>query len=383
MATKRDYYEILGVGKNADAEELKKAYRKLAIKYHPDKNQDDPGAEEKFKEAAEAYEVLSNPDKRKRYDQYGHQGVGANYGSGGMGMEDIFSNFSDIFGGGSPFESFFNSGNRQSNQGRRMRKGSDLRIKLKMTLQEIAEGAEKKIKVKRHVSCQTCSGSGAKNGSSLKTCSNCNGSGQIRKVMNTMLGQMVSASTCPVCEGEGRIVESKCDTCHGDGRVLEEDLISVRIPAGVEEGMQLSMNGKGNVPPRGGIAGNLLIEIEEIEDEFLQRDGRNVIFDLHINFVDAALGTSVEVPTLDGKAKLKIEPGTQSGKVLRLKGKGIKDIDGYEKGDQLVHINIWTPQNLTKQERELLEKLRSSQNFSPNPDKKGKSFLERFKEFFQ
>jgi molecular chaperone DnaJ len=298
---KRDYYEVLGVSKTASPDDIKKAYRKIAIKFHPDKNPDDPSAEDKFKEAAEAYEVLSNPDKKQRYDQFGHQGVnGGGYG-GGMNMEDIFSQFGDIFGGsGSPFESFFGGG---AGGGRRVRKGSNLRIKLKLDLQEIANGAEKKIKVKRHVTCDTCGGNGAKNGASLKTCTTCSGTGQQRKVVNTMLGQMVSTTTCGTCNGEGKIVTDRCDVCFGEGRVLQEEVIPIKIPAGVSEGMQLSMSGKGNVPPRGGVPGDLLIVVEEEEDPILKRDGQNIIYDLYVNFADAALGTTVEVPTIEGKVK--------------------------------------------------------------------------------
>jgi molecular chaperone DnaJ len=382
--TKRDYYEILGVGKNADIEEIKKSYRKLAIKYHPDKNPDDPTAEDKFKEAAEAYDVLSNPDKRKRYDMYGHQGVngGSGFGSGGFSVDDIFSHFGDIFGGGSgsPFEGFFSGGGQSRAYAR---KGSNLRIKLKLNLEEIAEGVEKKIKVKRHVTCQTCKGNGSKGGASLKTCQTCNGTGQVRKVMSTMLGQMISTNTCHTCQGEGKIIQDKCETCFGEGRILEEELITINIPAGVSEGMELAMRGKGNVPPRGGVAGDLLIGIEEVPHEELQRDGKNLIYHLHISFVDAALGTQVEVPSIGGRVRVNIPEGTQSGEIFRLKGKGIRDLDGYEKGDLLIQVNIWTPQNLSKEERQLLEKLRDSSNFSPHPSKKSKSIFERFKEFFQ
>ncbi|MBX9852914.1 MAG: molecular chaperone DnaJ [Cytophagaceae bacterium] len=376
--SKRDYYEILGVNRDASADEIKKSYRKLAIKYHPDKNPNDPTAEEKFKEAAEAYEVLSNQEKRARYDQFGHQGVnGGGFGGGGMNMDDIFSQFGDIFGGGS-FEGFFGGGGRS----RHTKRGSNLRIKLKLTLEEVANGAEKKIKVKRHVACQSCGGNGSKNGSSLQTCSACQGTGQIRKVVNTMLGQMVSASTCHVCQGEGTSITQKCPTCNGEGRVLEEEIISIKVPAGVAEGMQLSMTGKGNVPPRGGMAGDLLILIEETEDEVLKRDGQNIIYDLYINFSDAALGTNIEVPTIEGKVKIKIDPGTQSGKILRLKGKGIREINGYGKGDQLIHINVWTPQQLSKEEKEMLMKMKESENFKPNPGKYDKGFFEKMKEFF-
>ncbi|MFC5533093.1 molecular chaperone DnaJ [Rhodocytophaga aerolata] len=377
---KRDYYEVLGVSKSANPDEIKKAYRKIAIKFHPDKNPDDPSAEDKFKEAAEAYEVLSNPDKKQRYDQFGHQGVNGG-GYGNMNMEDIFSQFGDIFGGsGSPFESFFGGG---AGGGRRVRKGSNLRIKLKLDLQEIANGAEKKIKVKRHVTCDTCGGNGSKNGASLKNCTTCNGTGQQRKVVNTMLGQMVSTTTCGTCNGEGKIVTDRCDVCAGEGRVLQEEVIPIKIPAGVSEGMQLSMSGKGNVPPRGGVAGDLLIVVEEEEDPTLKRDGQNIIYDLYVNFADAALGTTVEVPTIEGKVKIKVDPGTQSGKILRLKGKGIKDINGYNRGDQLIHVNIWTPKQLSREETMLLERLRESPNFAPNPGKNDKGFFEKMKEFFQ
>ncbi|WP_100628355.1 molecular chaperone DnaJ [Algoriphagus formosus] len=367
---KRDYYEILGVSKSASADEIKKAYRKLAIQYHPDKNPDNPEAEEKFKEAAEAYEVLSNPEKRQRYDQFGHQGLGGNggFGGGGMNMEDIFSQFGDIFGGGG-FGSFFGGG---GGGGRRTKKGTNLRVKLKLNLQEIANGVEKKIKVKRHVVAP---------GVTFKTCSTCQGTGQIKKVVNTMLGQMVSASTCGVCGGSGQIVDKKPAEADSRGLIVKEEVISINIPGGVAEGMQLSMSTKGNEIP-GGIPGDLLIVIEEIEDKVLQRDGNNVIFDLYVSFVDAALGASVEVPTIDGRVKIKVEPGTQSGKMLRLKGKGIKDINGYSRGDQLIMVNVWTPTQLTKEEKQTLEALRESPNFKPAPGNSEKSFFDKMKEFF-
>jgi molecular chaperone DnaJ len=382
MASKRDYYEVLGVSKSASAEEIKKAYRKLAIQFHPDKNPDDPSAEDKFKEAAEAYEVLSNPEKKQRFDQFGHQGMnGGGYGGGGMNMDDIFSQFGDVFGDSNPFGSFFGGGGRGQGQG--VKRGSNLRIKLKLNLEEIANGAEKKIKVKRHVSCKACSGNGSKNGTSTKTCGTCNGQGQVRKVMNTMLGQMMSTATCPTCNGEGKTVTENCTVCHGEGRSLEEEVISIKIPAGVVDGMQLSMNGKGNVPQRGGIAGDLLIVIEEEEHAELKRDGINVIYDLYINFADAVLGTSSEVPTIDGKVKIKIEPGTQSGKVLRLRDKGIKDINGYGKGDLLIYVNVWTPKALSNEEKKIVEQLRESPNFKPNPAKGEKGFFGKMKEYFQ
>ena len=385
---KRDYYDVLGVARGANADDIKKAYRKMAIKYHPDKNQGDKDAEESFKEAAEAYEVLSNQEKRQRYDQFGHAANasspnGGGYGGGSMNMEDIFSQFGDIFGGGSPFEGFFGGGGRQGGGGsRRVARGTNLRIKVKLTLEEIANGAEKKIKVNKQVTCTTCDGSGAKDKSAFQTCSTCGGSGAVRRVTNTILGQMQTTSTCPTCNGEGSVITSKCNVCQGDGIVRGEETITINIPAGVSEGMQLSMSGKGNAAPRGGVPGDLIILIEELPHETLKRDGNNVIFDLHINFVDAAIGSSVEVPTIDGKVKIKIDPGTQGGKILRLKGKGVPEVNSYHRGDQLVHINIWTPKALSREEREILEKLQSSPNFKPNPGKNEKSFFERMKEYF-
>lgn len=371
---KRDYYEILGVSKSASKDEIKKAYRKIAIKFHPDKNPDDKEAEEKFKEAAEAYEVLSNDEKRQRYDRFGHQGVGGaggGYGGGGMNMEDIFSQFGDIFGGGggSPFDSFFGGGGGRS---RRTRKGTNLRIKLKLTLQEIANGIEKKIKVNRLV---------VDPGTTFKNCPTCQGTGQVRKVMNTMLGQMMSTSTCPACGGTGQMVDNRAAGTDSSGMKRQEEVISVKIPAGVSEGMQLSMSGKGN-EVAGGIPGDLLIVVEEQEDDTLKRDGNNVIYELYMSFIDAALGTSVEVPTINGKVKIKIDAGTQSGKILRLRGKGIRDIDGYSTGDQLIHVNVWTPKTLSKEEKEVLESLRDSRNFEPNPSKGERGFFENMKEFF-
>ncbi|WP_199118500.1 molecular chaperone DnaJ [Pedobacter sp. ASV28] len=387
--SKRDYYDILGVAKNASAEEIKKAYRKLAIKYHPDKNPDDKSAEDKFKEAAEAYEVLSSPEKKQRYDQFGHAGVGGaaggGYGGGGMNMEDIFSQFGDIFGGGggSPFDSFFGGGQSRGGGGRRVAKGSNLRIKVKLTLEEIANGAEKKIKVNKQVSCKTCDGTGAKDKSSVSTCKTCGGSGAVRRVTNTILGQMQTTATCPTCHGSGQQITAKCNVCHGDGTVRGEETISINIPAGVSEGMQLSMAGKGNAAPNGGIPGDLIILIEETPHETLKREGNNVVYDLHVSIPEAALGASVEVPTIDGKAKIKIEPGTQSGKLLRLKGKGIPEVNSYHRGDQIIHVNIWTPKALSSEERSLLEKLKESPNFKPQPSKNDKSFFDKMKEYFE
>jgi len=379
--SKRDYYEVLGLAKNASEEEIKKAYRKLAIKFHPDKNPDDKGAEEKFKEAAEAYEILSNPEKRQRYNQFGHAGVGGasggGFGGGGMNMDDIFSQFGDIFGGAFGGGGF--GGGRAS--GRRVTRGTNLRVKVKLTLKDIADGVEKKIKVNKHVSCKTCSGSGAKNGQ-FETCKSCNGTGAITRVQQTILGAMQTQSTCGTCNGEGRIVKDKCNTCHGDGIVREEEVISINIPAGVAEGMQLSMQGKGNAAPRGGINGDLLIVIEEEEHPYLKREGNHLIYYLNIGFPDAALGTNVEIPTVDAKAKIKIDPGTQSGKVLRLKGKGLPDVNSYGRGDLLVEISIYTPTHLSAEEKKTLEDLKASKNFEPNPNKKEKGFFDRMKEYF-
>jgi len=389
--SKRDFYDILGVTKNASAEEIKKAYRKLAIKYHPDKNPDDKSAEDKFKEAAEAYEILSNPEKKQRYDQYGHAGVGGaggggGYGGGGMNMEDIFSQFGDIFGsgGGSPFDSFFGGGGQsRGGGGRRVAKGTNLRIKVKLTLEEIANGAEKKIKVNKQITCKTCDGTGAKDKSSVSTCKTCGGSGAVRRVTNTILGQMQTTATCPTCHGSGQQITAKCNACHGEGTVRGEETITINIPAGVSDGMQLSMAGKGNAAPNGGIAGDLIILIEELPHDTLKREGNNVVYDLHLSIIDAALGFSAEVPTIDGKAKIKIEPGTQSGKLLRLKGKGIPEINSYHRGDEIIHINIWTPKVLNSEERAILEKLRESPNFKPQPGKNDKSFFDKMKEYFE
>jgi molecular chaperone DnaJ len=377
---KRDYYEILGVSRDASADEIKKAYRKIALKFHPDKNPDDKSAEDKFKEAAEAYEVLSNPEKKSRYDRFGHQGVGGASGGGGYGgmnMEDIFSQFGDIFGGFGGFSGYSSGG------GRRVNRGSNIRIKVKLTLEEIVNGAEKKVKVNKLVSCSTCSGTGAQSSSSYTTCNTCGGSGHITRITNTILGQMQTSSTCPACDGEGRIISEKCKSCHGEGVVRGEEIIKINIPAGVEDGMQLSMSGKGNAAKRGGMPGDLIIAIEEVEDEFLKRDGNNLFYDLYISFTEAALGTNVEIPTVEGKAKIKIDPGTQPGKILRLKGKGLPSVNSYGRGDLLVNINIWVPKTLTKEEQKILESLRDFENFKPQPDRKEKSFFSRMKEYFE
>ncbi|MBL0097011.1 MAG: molecular chaperone DnaJ [Bacteroidetes bacterium] len=385
--SKRDYYEVLGVAKGASEAEIKKAYRQMALKFHPDKNPGDKAAEDKFKEAAEAYEVLSNPEKKSRYDQFGHNGVGGAAGFGGgqsMNMEDIFSQFGDIFGGGNPFESFFGGGGGGGRGGRRtVNRGTNLRIKVKLTLEEIAKGAEKKIKVNKQISCQTCGGSGAQAGTgAFSTCNMCKGSGQIRRVTNSFLGQMQTITTCPTCNGEGQTITNKCKACTGSGLQQGEEIISINIPPGVAEGMQLTVSGKGNAAERGGIPGDLLIVVEEIPHPQLQRDGDHLIYDLYISFADAALGVAIEVPTLEGKAKIKIEPGTQGGKVLRLKGKGVPALNSYTRGDLLVNINVWTPQQLSTEEKKTMEKLRESENFKPKPGKGDKSFFERMKEYF-
>ena len=383
--SKRDYYEILGVNKTASADEIKKAYRKVAMQHHPDRNPGDKSAEEKFKEAAEAYEILSDADKKAQYDRYGHAGVSSNgrggY-SGSMNMEDIFSQFGDVFGD-DLFGSFFGGGGGRGRTSRaRGVRGSNLRVKIKLTYEEIAKGVTKNIKVKKHVVCNTCSGSGAKDKGSVQTCSGCGGSGQVRRVTNTFIGQMQTVTTCPTCNGEGSTITAKCTACKGEGRVYGEDAISIEIPPGVQEGMQLNLSGKGNAGERGGAPGDLIILIEEEPHKELQRDGMNVAYDLHISFTDAVFGTQLEVPTIDGRAKIKIPAGTQSGKIFRLKGKGFPAVNSYQKGDQLIHVNIWTPQHVSAEEKTMLEKMSHSSNFKPDPDKSDKSFLDKMRELF-
>lgn len=382
--SKRDYYEVLDVSKSASKEEIKKAYRKQALKYHPDKNPGDKQAEEHFKEAAEAYEVLSHDEKRARYDRFGHAGMGGAAGNGfsgaGMTIEDIFSSFGDIFGdafGG--FGGF--GGSRRSSQA--TRKGSNLRVKVKLDLGEIASGTEKKLKVSKYIGCKSCDGTGAKNGSSYSTCSTCGGSGQVRRVSNTFLGQMQTVSVCPTCGGEGKTITEKCTDCYGEGMVKGEEVIPINIPAGVGEGMQMTVAGKGNAARRGGINGDLLVMIHEEPHPELIRDGNDLLYNLHISIPEAALGTPVEIPTVDGKVKIKIDPGTQPGKILRLRNKGLPDVNGYHKGDLLVSINVWVPKNLTKEEQRLIEKLGESPNFVPHPDKSEKNFFERMRGYFK
>ena len=387
-SSKRDYYEILGVSKSSTAEEIKKAYRKVAMQFHPDRNPGDDTAEEKFKEAAEAYEILSDSDKRAQYDRFGHNAFGAGRGGGsggfsghGMNMEDIFSQFGDIFGD-DMFGGFFQGGRGRSGGGSRGVRGSNLRVKIKVNFEEIAKGASKTIKVKKYITCDICNGSGAKDKNSSQTCKTCGGNGQVRRVQNTFLGQMQTVVTCPDCNGEGTMITNKCTACKGEGRVYGEETVTLDIPAGVQDGMQLSMSGKGNKGERGGASGDLIIVIQEEAHSQLQRDGLNVAFELYISFTEAVFGTQTEVPTIDGRAKIKIPAGTQSGKIFRLKGKGFPSINSYEKGDQLINVNVWTPQNVSSDEKNMLETLSESENFKPKPDKNDKGFWERIRESF-
>ncbi|HCQ13795.1 molecular chaperone DnaJ [Flavobacterium sp.] len=366
---KKDYYEILGITKSATEAEIKKAYRKKAIEFHPDKNPGNAQAEENFKQAAEAYEILSDPQKKAKYDQYGHQafdGAGGYGGGGHMNMDDIFSQFGDIFGGG--FGGF--SGN---SGGQRRAKGSNLRIKVKLTLEEIANGVEKKVKVKRKVQA-----SGVK----YKTCSACNGQGQVLRVTNTILGRMQTATTCPTCGGSGQTIESKPTNADAQGMILEDETVSIKIPAGVVDGMQLKVSGKGNDAPGNGIAGDLIVAIEEQEHEFLKREGENLHYDLYVSFPEAALGVSKDIEAVNGKVRIKLEEGIQSGKILRLKGKGIPSLNSYGSGDLLVHVNVWTPKTLTKEQRQFFEKSLTDDNFIPHPEKTDKSFFEKVKDMF-
>ncbi len=382
---KRDYYEVLGVSKSADKDELKKAYRKMALKYHPDKNPDNQEAEEKFKEAAEAYEVLSDEQKRATYDRFGHAGLGGAAGGGGYsgrGFEDIFSQFSDIFGDSGGFESFFGGGGGGRRRRRRGQRGADISIRMGITLEEVYAGVEKKIKLNRKVSCNSCAGTGADEGTSFSTCPTCNGAGEIRQQAGGGFFQQIVVSTCPTCQGEGKIVAKPCNVCEGAGRVDEEDTVSVKIPPGVQEGMNLSVRGRGNAGLRGGSPGDLIIQIEEKQHEHFERDGNNLIHELFISFPDAALGTQVEVPTLDGKVRVKLPAGTQAGKVVRLRGKGLPSINANAFGNMLVHVNVWTPQTLTETERKTLEQMRTSEHFQPNPSREQRGFFSKIREFF-
>jgi len=370
---KRDYYDILGINKNASEAEIKKAYRQMALKYHPDKNPGDKAAEEHFKEAADAYAILSDPQKKAHYDRFGHAPQGG-FGGGGqhMNMDDIFSQFGDIFGsafGGGGFGGGFGGGG-----GQRRVKGSNLRIKVKLNLEEIANGVTKKIKVFKLVNADDVT---------YDSCATCGGSGQVRRVTNTILGQMATSSTCPKCHGAGKTVKSKPKDTDENGQRRAEEVVEIKIPAGVGEGMTLNVAGKGNAGPFGGVPGDMLVQIEEEEHADLKRDGINLYYDLYINFADAALGTTVEIPLVKGKAQVKIDAGTQSGKILRLKGKGIPEVNGYGQGDLLVNTNVWTPQKLNSEEKELLSKLKDSPNFKPSPTNKDKGFFHKVREMFQ
>ncbi len=376
---KRDYYEVLGVQRNANKEELKKAYRQMALKYHPDRNPGDKQAEENFKEAAEAYDVLSDDSKRARYDQYGHAGMGASGGGANMNMEDIFSHFGDIFSGFG-FGGFGGGGRQQQ---RRVNRGTDLRVKVKLTLQEIANGVEKKLKVKKLVPCHTCSGSGAAEGSSSSPCTTCRGTGQVTRVQQSILGHIQTTSACPTCGGEGRTITKKCTSCFGEGVVNEEDIITVNLPAGVGEGMQLSVGGKGNAPRRGGVNGDLIVVIEEIPHPDFTRDGNDLLYNLYISIPDAILGTTMEIPTIDSIVKMKIDAGTQSGKILRLRGKGLPEVNSYNRGDLLVKVNVWVPNSVSKDEQKILEKFSKSNSFKPNPTTQEKGFFSRVRDYFE
>ncbi len=380
---KRDYYEVLGISKEATKEEIKKAYRKQALKYHPDKNPGDKKSEENFKEAAEAYEVLSNDEKKARYDRFGHAGMGNSgngFGGHNMTVEDIFSSFGDIFGDAFGGFGGFGAGSRR---GKRVSKGSNLRVKVKLTLQEIATGTEKKLKVTKYDTCDTCNGTGAADASSMSTCSTCHGSGHVTRLTNTMLGQMQTTSVCPSCGGEGKTITKKCPVCYGEGIVQKEEIIKVNIPAGVAKGMQMTVGGKGNAPRRGGINGDLLVVFDEEEHSDLIREGNDLIYNLFISIPDAALGTHVEVPTVENNVKIKIEPGTQPGKILRLRGKGLPEVNGYGRGDLLVNVNVWIPKSMTKDEMKVFEKFRESGSFTPKPDKNDRGFFDRMKGYFE
>lgn len=373
MAEKRDYYEVLGVSKNADDAEIKKAYRKLALKYHPDRNPDDAQAEANFKEAAEAYEVLSNKEKRAKYDRFGHAGMGgaASGGfGGGMSMDDIFSQFGDIFGGGgSPFDSFFGGGGG----GRRRRQGANMRVRIKLTLEEIVQGVEKKIKVQKWVNSPDAQ---------FTTCSQCRGTGQVTRVTQTILGQMQTASTCPACQGEGQVLTHRPNGSNEHGQIRKDDVVSIKIPPGVHDGMQLNVRGKGNDGPRGGVAGDLIVVIEEIPHEFLVREGINLHYDLYVSLPDAILGKQIEVPTVSGKARIKLEPGVQSGRILRLKGKGVPNVERFGTGDLLVHVNVWTPKNVSGEIKKFFENHRDDEAFQPKPSSEDKSFFDKVKDMF-
>lgn len=381
MTSKNDYYEILGVARNASKDEIKKAYRKQALKYHPDKNPGDKSAEEKFKEAAEAYEVLSDNEKRQRYDKYGHAGLGGSAGgfSGGMDIEDIFAQFGDIFG--DAFGGFGGFG--RSGRTRRVNKGSNLRVKVKLNLNEIASGTEKKIKVRKYVACSACGGTGAADAGGYSNCPTCRGTGHVTRITNTLLGQMQTSTICPTCGGEGKTITRKCNTCYGEGIIEKEEIIKINIPAGVSKGMQMTVSGKGNAARRGGVPGDLLVMIDEEPHPDLIREGNDLIYNLFISIPDAIAGTHSEIPTIDGQVKIKIDPGTQPGRILRLRGKGLPEVNGYLRGDLLVNVNVWIPKNIGREEMKIIEKLKESGTFTPRPDKDDKGFFERMRNYFQ
>ena len=390
MAEKRDYYEVLGVEKNANADEIKKAYRKAAIKYHPDKNPGDKEAEEKFKEAAEAYDVLSNEQKRARYDQFGHAGMsgaggaggfGGGFGGGGFSMEDIFSQFGDIFGG--HFGGGFGGFGGGARGGHSVNRGSDIRVRIKLTLAEIANGTTKKIKVNKYIACDKCGGNGAKDSSSFSTCAQCNGSGYVVTVQNTFFGRMQSQSVCPTCGGEGKVITAKCDKCGGEGYIKGSEVIEINVPAGVGEGMALTVSGKGNAARHGGINGDLIVVIEEENNPELLRDGNNLIHNLNITVATAILGGEVEVPTIEGKAKIKIAAGTHAGKVLRLRGKGLPYVNGYGRGDIMVVVDITIPTSLTSEEKKLVKELADKPHFKEAESVENQNIFERMKNFFR
>ena len=381
MSEKRDYYEVLGVEKTATADEIKKAYRKKAIQYHPDKNPGDKEAEEKFKEAAEAYDVLRDPDKRARYDKFGHAGMGGaagggayggGFGGGGMSMDDIFSMFGDIFGGPGGFGGGFGGGGSTSR--RRRYRGSDLRVKVKLNLKEVSTGVEKKFRLKKYVTCTCCGGSGAEGTGGVETCSTCGGSGSVARTQQSIFGTMRTQTVCPTCGGEGTVIKNKCKECQGEGIVFGEEVVSVKIPAGVAQDMQLSMSGKGNAGKHNGVPGDLLVMIEEEEHKDLIRDGNDLVYNLLLSVPTAALGGTAEIPTVDGKVKVKIEPGTQPGKVLRLRNKGLPDVNGYGTGDLLVNISVYIPETLSRDEKKAMESMEKSDNFKPSSSVKEKIF---------
>jgi molecular chaperone DnaJ len=380
---KRDYYEVLGVGKSASEDEIKKAYRKKAMEYHPDRNPGNAPAEEKFKEAAEAYDVLSDQDKKARYDRFGHAGLENQGGHGGQGfdMEDIFQRFGGVFGNEDVFGDFFGRGQGRQQRGTGER-GSNLRIKVKLTLEEISTGVNKKVNIKKQTTCTTCAGSGARNTADVSSCGSCRGSGYVTQVRQTFLGAMQTTVSCPTCGGTGQTIKNPCHICKGDGRTFGEETIDIDIPKGVYQDIQLSMRGKGNAGAKKGAAGDLIIAIEEVPHEHFVRDGNNIIHELFVNFADAALGMKAEVPTLEGNARIPVPEGTQSGKVLRMKGKGLPDVNSGQRGDQLVQVNIWTPKTISSDDRALLEKLRNMPNFAPKPGKEDRGFFDKMKDLF-